>query len=77
MNHAITVRTNGSEFLKNAFKTFGPCKWYISVPRVAALFGIIMDAENNRSGAARLGFEMRCVSIFACTCVFVFVATGT
>ena len=52
-------RGNGTSFLKSAFKSLGPRKWHISEHGVATLLDIGYDAENERSGAVRLAFEMR------------------
>ena len=53
---ALTERL---EFLREAIRCHGECKWHIIIDSAASRFGIEQDPTTGRTAAAKLGIELR------------------
>ena len=53
---ALTERL---EFLHEAIRCHGECKWHIIIDSAASRFGIEQDPTTGRTAAAKLGIELR------------------
>ena len=57
----LRVISSRLKFLRSAICNHGECKWHIIIDSVAYRFGILDDESTGRTGAARLGQELRYV----------------
>ena len=52
------------EFLREAIRCHGECKWHLIIDSVASRFGILDDPKTGRTASSKLGIELRYMACF-------------